>query len=95
MTENTGTTQITAVAVMHGQAYTDFQLAQVRADIQRFRYETLRAEQRAMRLKIVVHITLLVVGILVAYLVTPYLLPVISGVPSIMIEGADRFLRIT
>lgn len=91
---NTRTNQTTAVAVMHGQAYTDCRVAELRTELQALRQQTVMDARRAMKLKITVHVTLLTVGILVAYLVTPYLLPVISGVPAIMIEAADRFLRI-
>jgi hypothetical protein len=93
-TSSQATVKVTAVAVLSSQAYTDCRIAEVRAEIQKFRADAIRAEHRAMQLKITVHVTLLAVGIVVAYMVSPYLLPVVSGVPSLLIEGIDRVLRI-
>jgi hypothetical protein len=87
-------TKQTATAAMQAQAYTDWQVQALAMKIQNLEYRQQLDAKRAMRLKITVHVTVVTIGILVSYLVDPYLLPVITGVPSLLIEFADRVLKI-
>jgi Na+-driven multidrug efflux pump len=83
-----------AQATLQAQAYTDAQISALVQRMASLEYRQQQDARRAMRLKISVHVAVCSVGIVLAYVVDPILLPVITGVPAIVIELADRILKI-
>lgn len=94
--DSTTANRASARAVVHAQAYTDESVKEIRQHLEALDYRSQRTELHEARMRLVIHTTVLTVGIMVAVVwvaCPPILLPVVSGGPSILIELVDRLMK--